>query len=225
MTICNPVRRGLWAVRAFFLHCACWLIAPGARADYIVFQNGQRLHISSYQRLDGSVVVKLPGFSVTIPDDQIASIEPEDMLPASVPYAEQIRSAASKYGLDPKLIASVISVESNFNSQAVSSKSALGLMQLEPKTAVELSVWDAFDPKQNIDGGARYLRQLLDRYSQNLILTLAAYNAGPDRVDKYRGIPPFPETHDYIRRVTQKLRANTAAPELQTVGSSLLPRP
>ena len=225
MTICNSIRRGPWVVRAFFLLCTCWLIAPGARADYIVFQNGQRLHISSYQRLGGSVLVKLPGFSVTIPDDQIASIEPEDVLPASVPYAEQIHSAASKYSLDPKLIASVISVESNFNSQAVSSKSALGLMQLEPKTAVELSVGDVFDPKQNIDGGARYLRQLLDRYSQDLILTLAAYNAGPDRVDKYRGIPPFPETHDYIRRVTQKLRSNTAAPKLDAVGSSLLPRP
>jgi len=227
MTTCNSIRRGLWAVRAFFLLCACWLIAPGARADYIVFKNGQRLHIFSYpyQRLGDSVRVDLPGLSVTIPADQIASIEPEDVLPASVPYAEQIRSAASKYGLDPKLIASVISVESNFNSHAVSSKSALGLMQLEPKTAVELSVWDVFDPKQNIDGGALYLRQLLDRYSQNLILTLAAYNAGPDRVDRYRGIPPFPETHDYIRRVTQKLRANTAAPELDTVGSSLLPRP
>ena len=228
ITTCNSIRRGLWAVRAFFLLCTCWLIAPGARADTIVFRNGQRLHVSTYQKLGDSVQVNLPGFSVMIPDDQIASIESEDVLPAipaSVPYAEQIRSAASKYRLDPKLIASVISVESNFNSQAVSSKSALGLMQLEPKTAVELSVWDVFDPKQNIDGGARYLRQLLDHYSQDLILALAAYNAGPDRVDRYRGVPPFQETHDYIRRVTQKLRANTATPGLDTVGSSLLPRP
>jgi soluble lytic murein transglycosylase-like protein len=158
------------------------------------------------------VRLDLAGGSVTIPAADLDRIEPEELFgesaqrEADVPYSAQIRNAAHTYGLDPALVASVIAVESNFNSRAVSKKSALGLMQLLPETAAQMAVRNAFDPVENIDGGTRYLKQLLDRYDQNLALALAAYNAGPKRVDFYRGIPPLAETRSYISRVISRLQ-------------------
>ena len=180
-----------------------------------MLRSGQRLHIAGWQNLGDTVRLDLPGGSVTIDAAELARIEPEDVFGESakrrtrcnVPYADQIQNAAETYRLDPALVASVIAVESNFNSRAVSSKSALGLMQLLPGTAAQMAVRNAFDPAQNIDGGTRYLKQLLDRYGHNLTLALAAYNAGPQRVDFYRGIPPFAETHSYIDKVLANLRS------------------
>ena len=110
---------------------------------------------------------------------------------------------AGRYGLSPSLVESVIRVESAFNAAAVSRKGAQGLMQLMPRTATSLGVRNAFDPKQNIEGGVRHLRYLIDRYPGNLPLALAAYNAGAGAVDTYRGIPPYPETQDYVRKILQ----------------------
>lgn len=214
--------------------CACLLAAPAARADYAVLRNGQRLHVTSYENLGDTVRLDLPGGSVTISASDLAAIEPEEVFPPNppshppgpklnVPYADEIGVAANEFGLDPKLIASVIAVESNFNWKAISPKFSLGLMQLQPKTAAELAVGNVFDPQQNIAGGARYLRQLLDHYGQDLVLALAAYNAGPDRVQQYRGVPPFRETYSYIRRVTQKLRDNRSFESTATVSLPLLP--
>lgn len=106
------------------------------------------------------------------------------------------------YALDPKLVLSIIAVESNFNTSARSAKSAMGLMQLIPDTAERFSVRNAFDATQNLRGGMRYLRWLLSYYRGNLSYALAAYNAGEGRVDSYRGVPPFPETRAYVKRVT-----------------------
>jgi soluble lytic murein transglycosylase-like protein len=189
------------------------IAAPPAKADYAVLRSGQRLHITGWQNLGDSVRLDLSGGSVTIAAADLERIEPEEVFGESAkreadgPYAAQIRNAAGTYGLDPALVTSVIAVESNFNSRAVSKKSARGLMQLLPETAAQMAVRNAFDPAQNIDGGTRYLRQLLDRYGQDLTLALAAYNAGPKRVDFHHGIPPLAETHSYIDRVIARLQS------------------
>jgi hypothetical protein len=118
-------------------------------------------------------------------------------------YATEIREIASRHGVDPTLVESVIRAESAFNPTAVSRTGARGLMQLMPKTAVALGVRDSFNPRENIEGGVRHLRYLLDRYPGNVALAVAAYNAGEGAVDSYRGIPPYAETQQYVQRVLQ----------------------
>jgi soluble lytic murein transglycosylase-like protein len=115
---------------------------------------------------------------------------------------DMIREVSARYRVDPALVRAVIQTESNWNSTAVSRKGAQGLMQLVPGTAQQLGVNNAFDPKQNLDGGVRYLRTLLERYNGDLDRALAAYNAGPRAVDRAGGIPQYRETRNYVQKVT-----------------------
>jgi soluble lytic murein transglycosylase-like protein len=123
-------------------------------------------------------------------------------------YDRIIDEAARLYKLDPGLIKAVMQSESAFNAMAVSPVGALGLMQLMPDVAKELGATDPLDPRQNIMAGSKYLRQLLDSQGGNVRLALASYNAGPGNVAKYRAIPPFKETRDYVKKVTALLAAN-----------------
>jgi soluble lytic murein transglycosylase-like protein len=127
-------------------------------------------------------------------------------VPATLAYNDAIAEAADLNDLDPNLIRAVIHAESAFNPFAVSRVGAQGLMQLMPALAEEMNVLDPFDPRQNIFGGAKYLRSLLDRYNGNVELAVAAYNAGPGAVSRYRGIPPYRETRNYVKTVTTFLK-------------------
>ena len=127
-------------------------------------------------------------------------------LPPSAPadkasYVNEINEAAQRYGVPVKLVSAVIRAESGFNARAVSRSGAQGLMQLMPTTASILGVRNSFDPRENINGGVRHLRGLIDRYPHSLPLAIAAYNAGERAVNQYGGIPPYPETQDYVTKV------------------------
>jgi len=125
-------------------------------------------------------------------------------------YKGIIRQASNRFGLSPSLIKAVIKAESDFDPRAVSSKGAQGLMQLMPGTADQMEVQDPFNPEENIFGGARYLSMLLRRFKNNTVLAVAAYNAGPEQVVTHGGVPPFPETRTFVKRVMNYYREYNA---------------
>lgn len=146
---------------------------------------------------------------IDVPSDEIDHFEkdfPPPPVQVPVPPRTQglneiINSTSQRYHLDPDLVNSIIRAESDFQASAVSPKGAQGLMQLMPKTASKLGVSNAFDPGANVDGGTRYFRELLELYNLDLVKALAAYNAGPHRVEQYRGVPPYHETRVYVAKV------------------------
>ncbi|PYU61027.1 MAG: lytic transglycosylase domain-containing protein [Acidobacteria bacterium] len=212
--------------RAALLLSLVVLAAPTLRAEYVVLRSGQRLRVTGYQLLGDKYRLQMAGGVVEIAAEDVVAIEPEDSftsLPAKAivkpPYRELVQAAAARYNVDADLITSVIAVESNFDPKALSRKNARGLMQLLPETAARLGVQDIYDPQENIDAGTRYLRELLEKYNNDLTLALAAYNAGTDRVEQYGRVPPFTETLSYVRRVKRsydksksKASAKTPAP-------------
>lgn len=181
------------------------------RADYVVLRSGARLNVTGYELLGDKYRLQMNGGVAEVPASDVVGIEPEEVfeplpepLSPNTPFHDIIRAASERYGVDADLIHCVIAIESNFNPKAVSPKNARGLMQLLPQTAAQLGVRNIFDPHENIEAGTRYLKVMLARYNNNLTLALAAYNAGPEKVEQFgRRVPPYPETVKYVRRISR----------------------
>ena len=144
-------------------------------------------------------IAVLPSASVAVSIDSFVAIPPRRA------YDALIKEAARRYRIEPGLIRSVMQTESAFNAVAVSSAGAMGLMQLMPDLALELGVTDPFDPRENVMAGARHLRRLLDAHDGDVTMALASYNAGEGTVARFGAVPPYPETQDYVQRVTRLL--------------------
>ncbi len=237
----KPIQIGQWA--ALILLFAATAL-PCSAADAAVLRNGFSIRHERRQVIGTITRLYIDGDNSSFVDVPTAEIDHFEALPAessprepttatakngpapsrspaqnfqpSTDLNEVVRAASGTYHLDPDLVSSVIRAESGFNVRAVSPKGAQGLMQLMPQTASQLGVQNAFDPQANVEGGARYLRELLERYDFDLIKALAAYNAGPQRVEQYGGVPPYYETKAYVARIVRdfnkkKLAAKTAA--------------
>jgi soluble lytic murein transglycosylase-like protein len=202
------------------------LACPASAAELALLRNGfsirheHRLVIGDNTRLffdgDNASFIDVPtaeieGFEKDLTQPAVSDAAP----PPALDLNQVVNSASAAYHLDPDLVNSVIHAESGFNSHAVSRKGAQGLMQLMPGTASRLGVANAFDPQSNVGGGSRYLRELLERYNFDLIKALAAYNAGPKRVEQYRGVPPYSETRAYVARIVREYNLKKIAQEKQ----------
>lgn len=199
---------------------------PVFAGEYALLSSGGRLHADRHEA-DGNRVRLYNGTGYTeLPETLVRGFEPDEQSPlspatvpaVSVPAAPApaaplglADAAADKYGLPRALVRSVMAAESGFQPLAVSPKGAIGLMQLMPGTAETLSA-DPHDPAQNADAGARYLRDLLQKYDGRLWHALAAYNAGPGAVDKYHGVPPFRETVNYVKRIDTRYKKSLGTP-------------
>lgn len=213
-------------------------------ADLAILRNGfsipheRREQIGNvtrlYLSLDGANYADVPTEQIdrfekgppTLPTPKIQAAPLSMATPApAVSLDQAIAAGSERYRIDPDLISSVIRAESNFNAHAISPKGAQGLMQLMPKTASQLGVANPFDPKANVDGGTKYLRELIERYNFDLVKALAAYNAGPQRVEQYGGVPPYRETRAYVARIVRdfnkkKLAQQKLARKYQPVQNS-----
>lgn len=195
----------------FVVILAGLVFAPGlTTADAQIYawrDPAGRMMLSNAPRLDGGAVRT---FRVAPERSGVRVSRPPDR--RSAKFDPIIATHAADHGVDPDLVRAVIQAESAFNPLAVSPKGAMGLMQLMPATAAELGVEDPFDPTENISGGVRYLKRLLRRYHHKVELALAAYNAGPSAVDRYgKAVPPFPETVDYVKKITSTTTAPAPA--------------
>jgi len=227
------IRRFVLIVAGAALLCA----AMQARAaERVTLSNGFVEHCDHHALVDGHMRLYLSAGEdnyIEFAPDEIAAFEKVPDPPVAVaPVAprtsnrtakltpidlrEMLARAGTDHNLDVDLLASVVKAESDGNARAVSLAGAQGLMQLMPGTAAGLGVQDSFQPEQNVRGGSAYLDALLTRYHDNLSLALAAYNAGPEAVDKYRGIPPYSETRAYVARVIHEFNRRVLAREAES---------
>ncbi|HTC92583.1 MAG TPA: lytic transglycosylase domain-containing protein [Terriglobales bacterium] len=226
----------------------CLLLAlPAFASDLAILQNGFSIRHERRESLGDVTRLYLDATPqsgyIDVPTGQIASIQHDDSLSSPSPQPADAQPAASqlaapqgatiqdfvyaasqKHGVDADLIQSVIRAESGFNPKAVSRKGAKGLMQLMPATASKLGVADSMDPAANVEGGTHYLHELLQRYNNDLIKALAAYNAGPERVEKYKGVPPYRETYAYVSRIIADFNRKKLAQFAATTQAAKTPR-
>ena len=188
----KSVRRAAW----LFAACAALCLARAADAQIYVYKD-------QFGRTFFTDAPPHDGFAAYHPKSSVQRAHAARTLPAGPvkDYDSAIRRASRQHGVSPALVKAVIAAESGFDPLAESQRGARGLMQLMPETADQLGVDDAYDPWQNIDGGTRYLCEMIDRFPGELELALAAYNAGPETVRQYQGIPPYKETRGYVKRV------------------------
>ncbi len=201
--------------------------AGSARADIVRMNNGREISVDSCRfEGDNVILVFRGGGEVKAPKDMVAEVLPDEV-PHAMAFALEARAAAAapagpklssdalremvdrvaaKVGLNLRLARAVVQVESNFDVRAVSSKGAMGLMQIMPVIAQEYSVDDPFDPEKNLEAGMKHLRALLEHYGNDSMRALAAYNAGEGAVSRYGGVPPYRETQDYVQRVLALVR-------------------
>lgn len=176
--------------------------AAGSRTSLVLDGNG-RMEVESEWIQSFEAIEEIETTAKTLEETQLPSLPSTFRLEE---LQELVRQNARKYELDEKLLLSMVQAESNFDPLAVSDRGAQGLLQLMPETASAYKVKNPFDPRQNLDAGAKYLKNLLQQFNQNLVLALAAYNAGPASVSSSSRIPPFPETQRYVQRVLELKR-------------------
>lgn len=203
-------------MKSSMIRCTILICAIAA----VLCMAGERAFADIYQYTDDAGVVHFS--NVSVPSKRHVRVRPE---PKQIAYAKRtsspryarkrtvssvnspstyteiINNACDRHGVDPALVHAIVKVESDFNPYAMSRKGAMGLMQLMPQTAVNMNIRNIFSPDENIDGGVRYLRYLIDRYEGNLSLALAAYNSGETAVKKWGTVPPYPETQNYVQRI------------------------
>jgi len=209
-------------IRKLILIAFCVGAARLGYAERIVLQSDKVLDVVSYTVEGAAIHLELnQNGEMTIPLAWVREIRPSPVEPKSEPvaaavaqpqpgvdfaYSNVVVPLSQKHEVDWRLVAAVMAVESNFDASAVSPKGARGLMQLMPSTAALYNTSNIFDPVQNVEAGVEHLKMLLDRYKGNLAFVLAAYNAGAGAVDQYRGVPPFKETQDYVKKVLKLYR-------------------
>jgi hypothetical protein len=236
--------RGLRTIRAIVM--IALMAVPCFGGEVAVLKNGfsirhERREVVGdvtrlYVKADGSSFVDVPTAEIEhfeVADDpavgsRLAATATKSVFPAvagasaihsKVDITEVVNEASGRYRLDPDLVNSVIKAESAFQVRAVSPKGAQGLMQLMPGTASQLGVPNAFDAQANVEGGTKYLRELLERYNFDLVKALAAYNAGPHRVEQFGGVPPYYETRAYVARIVRDFNKKKAAQDKAVAAS------
>src|SRR4051812_2509837 len=211
--------------RSIFVLVVAVIATSGFASEYAVMRNGFALKHERREVVGEITRLYLtdsnPSSFVDVPSADIVSFEKDEVVivpnepkaspPPLLTMDQSIAQAGEKHHIDPDFINSVVRAESGFRPRAVSPKGAQGLMQLMPKTAAGLGVRDSFDSNENVDGGTRYLRQLLEQFDYDAVKALAAYNAGPDRVTHYHGVPPYRETRAYVARIVRDYNKKKAA--------------
>jgi soluble lytic murein transglycosylase-like protein len=224
------MRRPLTALWA--LAVAGWLLPQGRAAELVTLSNGFQIRCDHHSAADGHVRLYMSAGVenyIELAPDEITTVKPVADMPTPAPQANVAPSGATatrltsadldqmlvrageQHNVDVDLLASIVHAESGGNPMAVSRAGARGLMQLMPSTAASLGVSNSFQPRQNVSGGSAYLDHLLTRYGNNLALALAAYNAGPEAVDRYHGVPPYAETRAYVARVIHEFNRRVLA--------------